>query len=212
VGARRGHGEGHDGGMARGAAGARRGARARGTARGAGEGHDEGHGGAGAGTASAACVGTAGAGEGHGGRGRGTAGAARSEGTAAVGEVAAVGEGAASEESSGGRGRGGDGATAWRAVAAASEKRVRKKGLTVAMWAKIFFIFKIRFAECQIEDTRRSSLCRVSPGRHSANIILQFFAECHLWTLGKVYFYFFYFPDQNFYGVFLHYIDLHVPF
>jgi hypothetical protein len=38
------------------------------------------------------------------------------------------------------------------------------------------------------------------------------FAECHFWTLGKVHFYFFYFPNQNFCGVFLHYIDLHVPF
>jgi hypothetical protein len=39
-----------------------------------------------------------------------------------------------------------------------------------------------------------------------------YFAECHFWTLGKVHFYFFYFPNQNFCGVFLHYIDLHVPF
>jgi hypothetical protein len=38
------------------------------------------------------------------------------------------------------------------------------------------------------------------------------FAECHLWTLGKVHFYFFYFSYQIFCGMFLHYIDLHVPF
>jgi hypothetical protein len=43
----------------------------------------------------------------------------------------------------------------------------------------IFFIFKICFAECRIGDTRQMSLCRVSPGRHSAKINLHFFAECH---------------------------------
>jgi hypothetical protein len=90
---------------------------------------------------------------------------------------------------------------------------------------KDFFNFKIRFAECQIGGTRQRLLCRVFPRRHSAKIILQFFAECrqgtlgkgyfaecHFWTLGKVHFYFFYFPNQNFCGVFLHYIDLYVPF
>jgi hypothetical protein len=38
------------------------------------------------------------------------------------------------------------------------------------------------------------------------------FAECPRWTLGKVYFYFFYFANQTFCGMFLHYVDLHVPF
>jgi hypothetical protein len=37
-------------------------------------------------------------------------------------------------------------------------------------------------------------------------------AECLSWTLGKVYFCFFSFPNQNFCGMFLHYVDLHVPF
>jgi tRNA 2-selenouridine synthase SelU len=37
------------------------------------------------------------------------------------------------------------------------------------------------------------------------------FAECPRWTLGKVYFYF-YFANQTFCGMFLHYVDLHVPF
>jgi hypothetical protein len=35
------------------------------------------------------------------------------------------------------------------------------------------------------------------------------FAECHPWTLGKV---FFYFTNQTFCGMFLHYVDLHVLF
>jgi hypothetical protein len=37
------------------------------------------------------------------------------------------------------------------------------------------------------------------------------FAECHPRTLGKVYFIFF-FSQPNFCGMFLHYVDLHVPF
>jgi hypothetical protein len=46
------------------------------------------------------------------------------------------------------------------------------------------------------------------------------FAECRVlpfdtrqstpWTLDKVYFYFFYFANQTFCGMFLHYVDLHV--
>jgi hypothetical protein len=38
------------------------------------------------------------------------------------------------------------------------------------------------------------------------------FAECLPWTLGKVFIYLFYFPNQTFCGLFLNYIDLHVPF
>jgi hypothetical protein len=37
-------------------------------------------------------------------------------------------------------------------------------------------------------------------------------AECPCWTLGKVFFLFFYFANQTFCGMFLHYVDLHVPF
>jgi hypothetical protein len=36
--------------------------------------------------------------------------------------------------------------------------------------------------------------------------------ECLFWTLGKVCFLFFSFPNQTFCGMFLHYVDLHVPF
>jgi hypothetical protein len=49
-----------------------------------------------------------------------------------------------------------------------------------AIWhsAKIFFIFKISFAECQIGDTRQRLHCRVSDRWHSAKYTLHFFAEC----------------------------------
>jgi hypothetical protein len=39
-----------------------------------------------------------------------------------------------------------------------------------------------------------------------------YFAECHHLTLGKVHLYFFGFGHQTFCGLFLHYVDLHVPF
>jgi hypothetical protein len=38
------------------------------------------------------------------------------------------------------------------------------------------------------------------------------FTECLPWTLGKAHFYFFNFGNQTFCGLFLHYVDLHVPF
>jgi hypothetical protein len=51
-------------------------------------------------------------------------------------------------------------------------------------------------------------LPRVEVGTREKSV----FTECLLWTLGKVYFYFFYFGHQTFCGMFLHYVDLHVPF
>jgi hypothetical protein len=71
---------------------------------------------------------------------------------------------------------------------------------------KDFFIFKISFAECQIGDTRKRLLCRVSARWHSTKYTLHFFAEClpayfaecdHL-TLDKVHLYFFWFCLPNF--------------
>ena len=63
------------------------------------------------------------------------------------------------------------------------------------------------------------SLCRGSAlGKESLpsakNLALgkDLFTECLLWTLGKAYFYFFNFGNQTFCGMFLHYVDLHVPF
>jgi hypothetical protein len=38
------------------------------------------------------------------------------------------------------------------------------------------------------------------------------FTECLFWALGKIYFYFFVFVNQTFYDMFLHYVDLRVPF
>jgi hypothetical protein len=52
------------------------------------------------------------------------------------------------------------------------------------------------------------SLCR---GLRSA-LGKDLFTECILWTLGKVYFYFFNFGNQTFCGMFLHYVDLHISF
>jgi hypothetical protein len=87
----------------------------------------------------------------------------------------------------------------------------------------------INFAECPPGDTRQRSfyffkkiICRVSFG-HSAKLLLcrvsfsdtrqsYLFAECLSLTLGKVYFYFSFFFHQTFSTMFLHYIDLHVPF
>jgi hypothetical protein len=82
---------------------------------------------------------------------------------------------------------------------------------------QIFFKnFKIGFAECPLTDTRQridlgflEILCRVSHGWHSAKASLP---SVQPWTLGKVYFYFLYFVNQTFCGMFLHYVDLHVPF
>jgi hypothetical protein len=104
----------------------------------------------------------------------------------------------------------GEAATARCGVESEKEKTdscyVRALCRVPVIWhsAKIFFIFKIRFAECQIGDTRQILFYN--------SFDKDYFAECHLWTLDKAYFYLFYFPNQNFCGVFLHYIDLHVPF
>jgi hypothetical protein len=71
---------------------------------------------------------------------------------------------------------------------------------------------KVVFADCHLGDTRQrlfyNSLLSVAQGTLGKG----YFAECHFSTLSKVHFYFIYFSNQNFCGVFLHYIDLHVPF
>jgi hypothetical protein len=43
---------------------------------------------------------------------------------------------------------------------------------------KVFFNFKIFFAECQIAGTWQRLLCRVSTDIHSAKMCSRFFAEC----------------------------------
>jgi hypothetical protein len=110
----------------------------------------------------------------------------------------------------------GEAATARRSVESEKEKPdncyVRVLCRVPVIWhsTKIFFIFKIRFAECQIGDTRQRLIalrCRVSPNRHSAKHTLP---SVNQLTLGKLHLYFF--VHQTFYGLFLRYVDLHVPF
>jgi hypothetical protein len=89
----------------------------------------------------------------------------------------------------------------------------------------LFSVNETVFAECQIAGTRQRPLCRVSTDKHSTKCVFRFlssasrlvhdkehFAECHCLTLGEVYFYFFYFANQTFCGMLLHYVDLYVPF
>jgi hypothetical protein len=71
---------------------------------------------------------------------------------------------------------------------------------------------KVAFAECPLGDTRQRLFYNSLPSVTQETLGKAAFAKCHFWTLGKVYFYFFYFSNQNFCGVFLHNIDLHVPF
>jgi hypothetical protein len=59
---------------------------------------------------------------------------------------------------------------------------------------------------------QRSYFVASLPSVSSPTLDKLFFDECLSWTLGKVYFYFFSFPNQTFCGLFLHYVDLHVPF
>jgi hypothetical protein len=67
-------------------------------------------------------------------------------------------------------------------------------------------------AECPLGDTRQIYFYNSLPSVNQLALGKGCFAECHFWTVSKVHFYFFYFLNQNFCGVFLHYIDLHVPF
>jgi hypothetical protein len=78
--------------------------------------------------------------------------------------------------------------------------------------ARLWTLGKVVFAECHLGDTRQRLFYNSLPSVTQVSLGKDSFAECHLWTLGKAYFYLFYFPNQNFCGVFLHYIDLHVPF
>jgi hypothetical protein len=67
----------------------------------------------------------------------------------------------------------------------------------------------VTFAESRVlalgKESSLPSAPRLTLGRASC-------AECLPWVLGKVYFYFFYFANQTFCSMFLHYVDLHVPF
>jgi hypothetical protein len=82
------------------------------------------------------------------------------------------------------------------------------------------------FAECQLTGTRQRSVLGSLPSAKgmalgkedslpSVNRLTlgkAIFTECRHLTLGKVHFYFLNFGNQTFFGMFLHYVDLHVPF
>jgi hypothetical protein len=96
-------------------------------------------------------------------------------------------------------------AQGWDRESERRERRRKKSGAKFifllcrvpAIWhsTKIFFIFKISFAECHPGGTRQSILCRVSPADTRQSTLV-----------------FFCFGHQTFCGFFLHYVDLHVPF
>jgi hypothetical protein len=76
--------------------------------------------------------------------------------------------------------------------------------------ARSLALGKVVFAECPLGDTRQIFFYYSLLSVNQLTLGKGYFAECYFWTLGKLYFYFF--PNQNFCGMFLHYIDLHVPF
>jgi hypothetical protein len=65
----------------------------------------------------------------------------------------------------------------------------------------------VSFAESRILALGKESSLPSAP---SMTLGKASFVECPSWTLGKVYI--FYFANQTFCGMFLHYVDLHVPF
>jgi hypothetical protein len=68
------------------------------------------------------------------------------------------------------------------------------------------------FAECPLTGTRqRFFLCSL-PSVNQLTLGKAIFTECHNLTLGKVHLNFLNFGNQTFCGMFLHYVDLHVPF
>jgi hypothetical protein len=69
---------------------------------------------------------------------------------------------------------------------------------------------KIHFAECRQTGTRQTLTYLFLPSAARLALGKVCFAECLPWTLGKVCFLFFSFPNQTFCGMFLHYVDLHV--
>jgi hypothetical protein len=92
-----------------------------------------------------------------------------------------------------------------------------------------FFNLKIFFAECPVPGTWQRRLCRVPTNKHSAKVYFRvfekslssvsrltlgkaYFAECHPVGTRQSVFLFFYFANQTFCGMVLHYVDLHVPF
>jgi hypothetical protein len=78
--------------------------------------------------------------------------------------------------------------------------------------ARSLALGKAVFAECLPGDTRQGLFPYSLPSATQLALDKAVFAECLRYTLGKVFFYFFYFVSQTFCGMFLHYVDLHVSF
>jgi hypothetical protein len=78
--------------------------------------------------------------------------------------------------------------------------------------ARSLTLDKVSFAECPLGGTRQIYFYNSLSSVNQLALDKGCFAECHFLILGKVHFYFFYFSNQIFCGMFLHYIDLHVPF
>jgi hypothetical protein len=94
-------------------------------------------------------------------------------------------------------------------ISLSSAKHSAKSALGKGPLAAVYCWRPLTFAEGRElalgKEASLSSATRLTLGK-------DFFTECLFWALGKTYFYFFYFVNQTFYGMFLHYVDLHVSF
>jgi hypothetical protein len=88
-----------------------------------------------------------------------------------------------------------------------SAKHSAKPGAQQRAVSSRLYLTVVIFAECRALTLRKEytlpSVLRLTLGRACC-------AESHSWTLDKVYI--FSFPNQTFCDMFLHYVDLHIPF
>jgi hypothetical protein len=89
------------------------------------------------------------------------------------------------------------------------EKASRSVYFTSLPSARSWALGKDVFAECQLIGTRQRSVLDSLSSVKQLTLGKAFFTECLFWALGKAYFYF---GNQTFCGMFLHYVDPHVPF
>jgi hypothetical protein len=167
----------------------------------------------------------AGGGDGGAGRrrrpGEAVARGGRQDGGVAARRAGGVRRVRAASAGAGGRG-GASAAQGWDRESERRERRRKKPGAKFiflicrvpAIWhsAKIFFIFKICFVECQIGDTRQRLHCECRPGDTQQRLIYTSLPSVISWHSAKYICIFFCFEHQTFCGLFLHYVDLHVPF
>jgi hypothetical protein len=64
--------------------------------------------------------------------------------------------------------------------------------------ARSLALGKVVIAECPLGNTRQRFFYYSLPSVNQLTLGKAYFAECHFWTLNKVHFYFFYFPNQIF--------------